>query len=359
MSFLLFASFTRTMEDKEHHEGQSELAHYISNTKHPSFESFVLNNLENIAHWSRNLNNDDLDLHDIWACRYTKLLKSLQPHLKTKSLKFNKALWHSVSELKALLRTDHLYNEKSIELIGEYSKKAEVIVKDHLDRQLANSAKRHQPMGNADRNEDSLKKKGKRKQTSPEECQDNPFGEGSSRALIAPANIPSQLSNDSIFKMGYKKLAGLQWDDTERQLFKELHDGNPFVGGKTGLVSFIVNLLQSLLSTEDLPIIKLSLSGIVNQMNPRMFEQVKPYLTGFDYERRFHEVINSLVGRGLKEDVSAMVDEVNESLMKDGVEASLDLIDDLKKPSRRNGARSQQGYRVLLILGYLIRGNHD
>ncbi|CDH52791.1 hypothetical protein RO3G_11958 [Lichtheimia corymbifera JMRC:FSU:9682] len=156
--------------------------------------------------------------------------------------------------------------------------------------------------------------------------------------------------------MGYTKLAGIQWKEKEHQLLEEMNEGNPFLDINLSLIPFIAKLLKSPLSPEDLPVLKLSLSGIVNTMNRSHYDKVKPYITRSNHEDRLDELVTSFRTRGLHQDSHDLLDKINTKLSNSNVEETLMLIDELKRPFLEKSGRTHQGYRVLKIITVGIHG---
>ncbi|ORZ14109.1 hypothetical protein BCR42DRAFT_492744 [Absidia repens] len=244
--------------------------------------------------------------------------------------------------------------------MGKYSAKAELILSDDLDQQLEGShGKRKQKTTlNDEANKESKRQHISDDTNIEEEERTGVCSQGSSHATImtAATAAPTEAvtattpvtavvegltteprttatvttTGNIIFGMGYKKLAGIPWEESEQRLLDELKNGNPFLD------------------------IKLSLSGIVNTMNPTHYQRIKQYLSKCKYEARLDELVDRFRQHGLDTKSNALLDEINLKLTNSNIEDTISLVDDLKKPYLQSCGRSGQGYRVLRIVEQLL-----
>ncbi|KAG0167988.1 hypothetical protein DFQ30_005419 [Apophysomyces sp. BC1015] len=333
----------------EYFSGYNDLVQYVNNTKHPSFDSFVSGNLQNIAQWSFNLcASNAKDLYKTW------------------SMAMNKDLWTTIEQLKnEQTMVDSVCTSKSMNLMGKYSAKAETIISNNLDQQLKGSGGKRKQMTMNNEANNEAKRQHILNDTLNEEEQGQSSDSQSETVSVCSqgfphATIATTTLRDVVFGMGYKKLAGIPWKEHERRLLEELDDSNPFIDIKLCMVPIIVKLLKSPLMPADLPVLKLSLSGIVNTMNQSQYKRIRPYLSKYNYECRLDELVNRFRGHGLDENSSVLLDKINLKLSDSNVEDTISFIDDLKKPYLKNCGRSRQGYRVLKILEQLLEtmGSH-
>ncbi|KAF7730389.1 hypothetical protein EC973_002195 [Apophysomyces ossiformis] len=109
------------------------------------------------------------------------------------------------------------------------------------------------------------------------------------------SELDDVIATDLIFGMALKKFRGIARTELEKKTLNDLDDESPFLNVNLALPHAVVSLLkeQSLLTDTNISVLKLSLSGIVNQLNKDQFNAVKPYLPKFG-QCHVDDVLNTI-----------------------------------------------------------------
>ncbi|KAG0167335.1 hypothetical protein DFQ28_006293 [Apophysomyces sp. BC1034] len=171
---------------------------------------------------------------------------------------------------------------------------------EHFADKILNADK-EQPLN--DNHEQQQPNKGKRKMMSEY------FIEKPKRQPVAQGIGHYETINEVIFGMGYKKLANVPWIKSEKDLLQQLLD-SPFLGIKTKMIPFIVDLLKAPVESSDLVLLKLSLSGIMNTLNRAYLDKMSKYVDMVKFERRANAVAAKFMKHGLDEELLEVLEKV-------------------------------------------------
>ncbi|ORX55605.1 hypothetical protein DM01DRAFT_1345108 [Hesseltinella vesiculosa] len=298
--------------------------------KHPTFAKFITTHEEDLARWSLRQNvSDAQEFHNLWSSRYGQGLLEFKPHKIPERIKFNAKMWESIVKYKAnMVSVDVNLTSNALRAVGAYSWKAG----DILESTAQESVKRLH-------NDDLVRPTAKRHQLSNSKKEDQ----------------HKKQSDDDVNQVLSRRLAHKQWTDNEKRLLEELIDGNIFLDVEMTLAPCIIDLLKSDMKFQDLPLLKLCLSGIVNTMNQGQFSRVRPYIKSINYQERIDLVVARFLKHGISNDSAALFSRITTAIDKDAtVGECLLLVHELQKPLLSANQFDAQQYRVLKIVEYLL-----
>ncbi|KAI9020101.1 hypothetical protein CLU79DRAFT_720158 [Phycomyces nitens] len=274
------------MSRQKGYPGLQELQTYVGTTKHPRFDTFVGASKDDLSAWSMELSTSiEKELFETWSIRFACEIKQLKPHCKT-----------------------------------NVQKKSKIDV--HDDDQNSDQ----------DNNDD----------------QTNPISFTDTNRPLEEETTDGKI-NQLIFGMGFKKLANIPWNDTEKNILAQLKE-SLFLDVNMVLAPLIVQMLTT--ETNDFRFLKLCLSGIVNLMNTSQWNRVKPFLPQQKFPQ-LDELITSFKCHGMKDDSLKLFQDIATVCTSGGSENVLLAIDEFKKPLLRAKKTDQEAYRMLKILEHV------
>ncbi|KAI8332421.1 hypothetical protein BC941DRAFT_436630, partial [Chlamydoabsidia padenii] len=163
--------------------------------------------------------------------------------------------------------------------------------------------------------------------------------------------------------MALKKFRGIEWTESEKRTLKGLDEGSPFLNVNLVLSRAVISLLMNKqsLTGVDLSVLKLSLSGIVNQLNTDQFIALKPYLPKKFDQSHVDHVVDKIKCYEMKNDTSAMYDSILDIMESENspIELALLQINTLKAKFLMTEGRKTEGYIMLKVVEYLLETLND
>ncbi|KAF7729669.1 hypothetical protein EC973_004042 [Apophysomyces ossiformis] len=327
-----------TSEQNKPVPGIKELNDYIQSSKFPSFDAFIGNNVNNIADWSLPINSHTAEeLFHAWSSRFTISMRALKPHLPSKKLKFNSECWNTIAKTKnQQLSAETTFTKNSLRILEYFTDKTTDKIVNAGEERLLNENHVQQQ-----------RNKGKRKMTSEH------LTESPKRQAVVQDIGQHETIDEVIFGMGYKKLANVPWTKSEKDLLQQLLD-NPFLGIKTKMVPFIVDILKAPVESSDLVLLKLSLSGIVNTLNRAHFDKMSKYIDMAKFEEHANGLVAKFMKHGLDEESLEVLEKVTTKLNESSVEDCLMLVHELQIPFLKAKHRQHKTYRMLCIVEFML-----
>ncbi|KAI9311155.1 hypothetical protein BX666DRAFT_1066650 [Dichotomocladium elegans] len=117
----------------------------------------------------------------------------------------------------------------------------------------------------------------------------------------------------AIFNIGYKKLLGKPWTDSDRLLLDQVED-NRLIDLQPSLARHIAYILKGTLCHDDVYRLKLSLSGIVNTICSSDFDHVRPFLRTQYLNERLDDVAAQFRSHATTNDTKALLQQVIDTL---------------------------------------------
>ncbi|GAA5813632.1 hypothetical protein MFLAVUS_007116 [Mucor flavus] len=166
-----------------------------------------------------------------------------------------------------------------------------------------------------------------------------------------------------IFGMALKKFRGVRWTKSEKRTLNELDEGSPFLNVNLVLSRAVISLLMKKqpLTDTDISVLKLSLSGIVNQLKTDQFNAIKPYLPEKFDQSHVDHIADKIKCYAMNDDTLSMYESILDLMESENasIELALLRIDTFKTKFLETKSRTAEGYIMLKVVEYILETLND
>ncbi|CAO3673796.1 unnamed protein product [Rhizopus stolonifer] len=158
---------------------------------------------------------------------------------------------------------------------------------------------------------------------------------------------------ETYFQMGYKKLLSVPWTMEEKKLLDEID--SPFIDMSHGLCGVVKHIFKKdTLDHLDLSILKLSLSGIINLINPSHRERLKPFIDFNEKKEKLSSWTNVFKLHGMNHESRNVYARIMEIINTESSENVSIFIAKLKISYLESRNHHCQTYKMLKILEQVL-----
>ncbi|KAG0166548.1 hypothetical protein DFQ29_000934 [Apophysomyces sp. BC1021] len=269
----------------------------------------------------------------------------------------DKKYWEDIhSQVDALTRLDTTYTNSSVNALADYAETAQAMASIMQRTSMNLLGKRKRPLD--DNVQDDAKANGNGKDNTVVEEQvsdmDGDTVDDHDADIEDSNSIPLRHDDEqlngfktAIFNLGCKKLLGKPWTDDERRLLDQITN-NPFVDIHPPLAQHITHILKSELCHDDVYLLKLSLSGIVNTIRSSDFDHVRSFLPAHHLEERLDSIAAEFRRNATTNEVKSLLRKVTNTFVQgSSTEDTILLVHELQRPLLLSKQRTSQAYRAL------------